>query len=191
MKHLKLKTGMALAACLGMSMSASAQEVGCSDLMWADTVTSGADQACQEVVMRDGEWFAKMRAEVVAQHTGRTTYSWVMPDGTLGKRNQTDHDNRDFVTMIEGEPVLLKDLQPRQQVNVYLGEGYWTLPAPEPMAMAAEPAPEPEPAPMAEPEPMPEPAPVMLPKTGSQLNWLAVLGSMFVLLGGALRFTRS
>ena len=189
MKHLKIKTGMALVACLGMSMSVNAQEVTCADLIWDASVTSGADKACKEVVMRDGGWFAMMRAEVVAQHTGRTTYSWVMPDGSLSQRNQTDHDNRDFVTMIDGEPVMLKDLQPKQQVNVYLGEGYWSLPAPEPVAMAAEPAPEP----VAEPEPMPEPepAPVMLPKTGSQLNWLAVLGSMFVLLGGALRFTRS
>ena len=189
MKHLKLKTGMALAACLGVSMSVNAQEVSCSDLMWNNAAISGAADACREVVMRDGNLFAKMRAEVVAQHTGRTSYSWVMEDGSLSDRQQTNHDNQDFVTMIEGEPVAIKDLQPKQQVNVYLGSSYWSLPEPEPMAMAAA-APEPEP--MAEPEPMPEPepAPVMLPKTGSQLNWLALVGGLFLLLGGALRFSR-
>jgi LPXTG-motif cell wall-anchored protein len=190
MKHLKLKTGMALAACLGMSMGANAQDLTCSDLMWNDSVTSGADAACREVVMRDGSPYAKMRAEVVAQHTGRTSYSWVMDDGSLSDRQQVEHDNENFVTMIEGEPVALKDLLPKQQVTVYLGNTYWSLPAPEPMAAAA-PEPEPMMEPEPEPEPAPEPAPVMLPKTGSQLNWLAVLGSMFILLGGAMRFTRS
>lgn len=188
MKNLKLKAGLALVACMGISVNASAQEVGCGDLMWNADVTSGAGAACKEVVMRNGAWFAKMEAEVAAQHTGRTTYSWVLPDGTLSERQQTSHDNRDFVTMIDGEPVMLKDLAVKQRVNVYLGNTYWSLPEPEAVAVAV--APEPEP--VAEPEPMPEPepAPVMLPTTGSQLNWLAVIGGLFLLLGGAVRFAR-
>jgi LPXTG-motif cell wall-anchored protein len=30
----------------------------------------------------------------------------------------------------------------------------------------------------------------MLPKTAGQLPWLAVIGGLFLLLGGALRFAR-
>ena len=56
--------------------------------------------------------------------------------------------------------------------------------------MVAEPEPEPEPVVEPEPMPEPEPEPVVLPKTGSQLNWLALMGGLFLLLGGALRFSR-
>ncbi len=188
MKNLKLKAGLALVACMGISVNASAQEVSCADLMWNAEVTNGANAACKEVVMRDGGWFAKMEAEVAAQHTGRTAYSWVMPDGGLSERQMADHNNVDFVTMIDGKPVKLQDLAVKQRVNVYLGDAYWSLPAPEPVAVAV--APEPEPVVEPEPMPEPEPAPVMLPKTGSQLNWLAVIGGLFLLLGGAARFAR-
>ena len=39
------------------------------------------------------------------------------------------------------------------------------------------------------PEPEPEPEPVM-PTTAGNLGWLAIFGSLFLLLGGALRFAR-
>ena len=83
MKNLTIKSGMAVLVCLGMSINASAQDVTCADLNWGAEVTSGADAACNEVVMVGGSMFAKMTAEVAAQHTGRTSYSWVMPDGSL------------------------------------------------------------------------------------------------------------
>jgi LPXTG-motif cell wall-anchored protein len=110
-----------------------------------------------------------------------------MPDGSLAAADTVAVENENFLSMIDGEPVMIKDLPVRQKVNVYLGDAYWSLPAPEPMAVAE---PEPEPEPMAEPEPEPEPEPVMLPKTAGQLPWLAVIGGLFLLLGGALRFAR-
>ena len=76
----------------------------------------------------------------------------------------------------------LKDLNVRQQIRVYVGDTYWSPPA-APMAAAA---PEPEPA----PAPEPEPAPVVLPTTAGSLGWLAVIGTLFLVLGGALRVAR-
>ena len=57
------------------------------------------------------------------------------------------------------------------------------LPAAEPEPMAA--------APAAEPEPEPEPAPVMLPKTAGNANWLAVFGTLLVLLSSVLYVRRN
>ncbi len=188
MKNLKLKVAMTLAACLGMSMNASAQDMMCSDLNWSSDAVPGAEMACQEIVMRDGEMYAKMTAEVVSQHTGHMTYSWVMDDGSMSDRQDVAYDEANFTTILDGEPVRLEDLQPGQQVHVYLGDTSWSLP--EPVAMVAEPEPEPEPVVEPEPMPEPEPEPVVLPKTGSQLNWLALMGGLFLLLGGALRFSR-
>jgi len=53
-------------------------------------------------------------------------------------------------------------------------------------AASAPPPPPPPPA----PEPEPEPEPEVLPTTASSLPLLALFGSLFLILGGALRFSR-
>jgi len=87
--------------------------------------------------------------------------------------------------MLSGKAVKLKDLAVRQEVNIYVGSEFW---APPPVEVAAEPPPPPPPPPA--PEPEPEPEPEVLPTTASSLPLLVLFGSLFLLLGGALRFSR-
>jgi hypothetical protein len=44
---------------------------------------------------------------------------------------------------------------------------------------------------MAEPEPEPEPEPAMLPTTATQTGLLALLGGLFILLGGTIGYLRT
>ena len=79
-------------------------------------------------------------------------------------------------------------------MNIYISDEYWSAPAAEVAAVAevveeAAPPPPPPPPPPA-PEPEPEPEPEVLPTTAGPLPWLALFGSLFLLLGGALRLSR-
>lgn len=185
MKNLMIKSSLAGIACLGFSINASAQDVTCSDLTWNADVGAGFQAACLDVVERDGDMWAMMQAEILDQRRTGTYYRFVLPDGSLSGREQVAPENEDFVAYLDDKPVMIKDMQAGQRVNLYLGDTYWSLPEPEPVAMAAA-----EPEPVMEPEPEPEPAPVMLPTTAGQFGWLAVIGGLFLLLGGALRFAR-
>lgn len=183
MKNLNLKLGLAALLGLGISVNASAQS--CSDLTWSAEAYEAYDQvdaACIEVVDKDGVPVAKLEAEVVAQSPSGTYVRFTHADGTKGP--STVLENPDFIAQIDGQDVAIKDLNVRQNIRVYVGGDYWSLPQPEPVAAAAPPPPPPPP-----PEPEPEPAPVM-PATAGNLGYLALFGALFLLLGGAMRFAR-
>lgn len=182
MKQMNWKVG--IAAILGVGFCLNAQAQTCSDITWSAEAYEAYDQvdaACIEMVDRDGTMMAKLEAEVVAQSPSGTYVRYTHADGSKGPSTQLQ--NPDFVAHIEGEAVALKDLNVRQNVRVYVGDEYWSLPQPEATAAAAPPPPPPP------PEPEPEPAPVM-PTTAGNMGWLAVFGSLFLLLGGALRYAR-
>jgi len=93
-----------------------------------------------------------------------------------------------FVIHLQDANVKVKDLAVRQDINIYIGRDFWSEPVVE-VAEAAPPPPPPPPPPPA-PEPEPEPEPVVLPTTASSLPLLVLFGSLFLLLGGALRLSR-
>lgn len=180
MKHLTLKLALAAILCGGLSMTAQAQ-VPCEDGMFAPAVYERwphADDACLEIVTRDdGKKYARFEAEVVSQSPSGTYVRYTLKDGTKTPSRKVNPP-RGFQARIAGQNIDIPDLNPRQQLNVFLPER--TFPEPEPVAAA-----EPPPA----PEPEPEPEPVM-PTTAGNLGWLAIIGGMFLLLGGMLRFAR-
>ena len=186
---LNLKLSLAALASLGISANVAAVDYTCSDITFnADAFNAYEfmDQACLDIVERDGGVWVKLTARVVAQTSSGTHYRFRHADGELGPNNKAAM-RADFGTFIDGKPVMLQDVAVRTDVNVYVGNAYWTAPpppAPEPVAAAAPPPPPPPPAP--EPEPEPE----MLPTTASALPWLALFGALFLVLGGALRFSR-
>ncbi len=188
MKNLILKPGLAIIAGLGITMNVSAQDVTCDDLTWsAEAIEAYAqiDQACLEVVERDGALYAKLEAEVAAQRPTGTMLRYTHSDGSYGPADKVAPESRDFLAMIGDQPTAVRDLTVGQQVRIYVSDAYWSLPQPEPEVAAAPPPPPPP-----EPEPEPEPAPVVLPTTAGMLPWLAVFGALFLLLGGALRIAR-
>ena len=186
MNKMNLKYGLVAIAGLGLSANVSATELTCSDITFTPDAYASyefIDQACLEVVDRDGGTFAKTTARIVAQTSSGTHFRFRHADGELGPSHKSKLP-RAFRTMINNKPVAIPDLAVRQDVNIYIGEDFWSRP-PVVVAEAAPPPPPPPP-----PAPEPEPEPEVLPTTASSLPLLVLFGSLFLLLGGALRFSR-
>ena len=187
MNKMNLKYGLIALAGLGISANVSATDLTCSDLTFTPDAYAAygeIDKACLEIVDRDGGTYAKFTAKVVAQTGSGTHFRFRHADGELGPSHKSNMP-ANFETMLGGKPVKVKDLAVRQDINIYVGNEYWALPVVEVAAAAPPPPPPPPP-----PEPEPEPEPEVLPTTASSLPLLALFGSLFLLLGGAMRFSR-
>jgi hypothetical protein len=197
MNKMNLKYGLIALAGLGLSANVSATDLTCSDITFTSEAYAAyefADKACLEMVDRDGGTFAKFTATKVVPpdiSPGVTNFlRFKHADGTQGPRHKSNLP-RNYLVMLSGTPVRLADVDEGQDVNIYVGNEYWTAPVAAAPAATAAPAPVAAAAPAAyEPEPEPEPAPAMLPTTAGPLPWLALFGSLFLILGGALRFSR-
>jgi hypothetical protein len=191
MNKVNLKYGLIALAGMGISANASATDLTCSDITFTPEAYASyefADKACLEMVDRDGGTYAKMTATVVAQAGSGTHLRFRHQDGDLGPSHKSNMP-RDFELNIGGKSIELKDLANRQEMNIYVSDVYWAEPVVE-VAAAAAAAPPPPPPPPPAPEPEPEPEPEVLPTTASSLPLLALFGSLFLLLGSALRFSR-
>ena len=189
MNKVNLKYGLVALAGLGLSANVSAQDLTCSDITFSPEAYAAyefVDKACLEMTERDGTTFAKLTAQVVAQTASGTHLRYTHADGSLGPSHQAN--TPDFDTRIAGEVVQIKNLSVRQSVNIYVSDAFWAGPPEPEVAVAAVVAAPPPPPPP--PEPEPEPEPEVLPTTAGPLPWLALFGSLFLLLGGALRFSR-
>ena len=200
MNKMTLKHGIIALAGLGFSASVSAADLTCNDIEFTPTAFAAyqyVDKACLEVVDRDGGAFVKMTAtKVLPADSSRQGVSNFLrfhhADGTQGPRHKTNLP-RNFEIQLKGvpggKPVRLADVDEGQDINIYAGQEFWSPLVVEEVAaavVAAAPPPPPPPA----PEPEPEPEPEVLPTTAGSLPLVALLGSLFLLLGGALRFSR-
>lgn len=169
----------------GMGFAVSAAAYTCADLTWtAERLAKNSNIAdvCLEVVERNGENYAKLRAKIVRQGVNSTVVQYQRPDGSWSASERVFPAG--FEALIGGTEVKIADLAPRQELNVYIrGEGNFSVPAPaaEPVAVAVAPPPPPE----------PEPEPVALPTTATQLPLLALLGGLLVLMGGLVSVVRT
>jgi len=192
MNKINLKYGLVALAGLGLSANVSATDLTCSDITFTPEAFAAyefVDKACLEMVDRNGGTFAKFTARVTAQTASGTHLRFMHADGEMGPSNKYN-PAQGFQTGVEGETVDIADLAVRSDFNMYVPASYWTAPvaavaeAAEVMEAAAPPPPPPA------PEPEPEPEPEMLPTTASSLPLLALFGSLFLVLGGALRLSR-
>jgi len=185
MKKTMLITMLVLLGALGFTTTAQAAD--CSDVIWsAGTLEANPNvgDACLGVVEKGGSQAVKLTARVVRQSVNSTIVQWQMPDGSWSA-SERRFPARGATAEIQGQTVRIVDLAPRQVVNVYIPmQDNWSLPAP---AVAAAPPPPPPPAPAPEPEPEPE----ALPTTATQIPLFALLGGLFILLGGAVSFART
>jgi len=192
MKKVILGLLLALFGSFGIAVTASAQDVTCSDIVWSDRaleVNPNIADHCLEVVEKRGQQMAKLTARVVRQSVNSTIVQWQRPDGSWSP-SERRYPDRGFTAEIGGKDVRITDLPARQEVNVYVAaEDMWSVPSAAPMAAAAPVAAAAAAAP--EPAPEPEPAPAMLPTTATQVPLLALLGGLMILLGGAVSFVRS
>lgn len=196
MKKTILVTLLACALGAGFSITASAQEFECGDLVWsADQLaaTPNIGEFCLGIVNRGGEPAAQFHARVVRQSVNSTIVQWQRPDGSWSPSDRT-YPPRGFTAHIGDQQVRISDLPPRQEINVYVMSqqgSNWSVPAAASAAAPAATAAAAAPAPAATYEPEPEPAPAMLPKTATLVPMLALLGGLMLLLGGAIGFLRS
>ena len=201
MKKSLLLSCVALAAVSGFSLSANAQSPTCADVVWGAEALLGnptLQDNCLEVVQRNGAWYARMRAKVVRQGATSTVVRWQNPDGSFGSSERA-YPPKGMAAYLGDEEVQITDLQPNQEVNVYvIDEGNFTLPAtaaaPAAAAPAAPAAASTAAAPAAPPPPAaaePEEEPAALPTTSGQTYWFAILGAMLLLLAGAVHVVRS
>jgi hypothetical protein len=184
MKKTMLITMLVLLGALGFTTTA--QAASCSDVIWsAETLESNPNvgAACLGIVDKRGNQAVKLTARVVRQGVNSTVVQWQLPDGSWSA-SERRFPARGATAEIQGQEVRILEMAPRQVVNVYIPmENNWSLP--QPVAAAAPPPPPPARAP--EPEPEPE----ALPTTATQIPLFALLGGLFILLGGAVSFART
>jgi len=199
MSKLNLKNGLVAVAALGLSANVSATDLTCNDITFTPEAFAAyefADQACLEMVDRDGGTYAKFTATKVQPQDvspGVTTYlRFKHADGTVGPRHRSNLP-RNYIIMLSDQPVRLADVDIGQDINIYVGEEFWVsnLAVEEAAEVAvAEAVAEEVAEDVAVEEVVEEEIAEELPTTAGPLPWLALFGSLFLLIGGALRFSR-
>ena len=201
MNKKNLKFGLVALAGLGLSANVSAADFTCSDITFTPEAFAAyeyADKACLDMIDRDGVTYAKFTATKVVPpdiSQGVSTFlRFQHADGTAGPRHKSALP-RGYQVMLDGKPIRLADINEGQAVNIYVGSEFWVAPeaeVAEVVAMAEEEVVEEVEEVVEEvmEEPVEEEMPPVLPKTAGPLPWLALFGSLFLILGGALRFAR-
>lgn len=115
---------------IGFSVYADAAELSCSDITFtADAFATYefVDNACLEIVKRDGKHYARLSASVVAQTRTSTHVRFLNQDGSRGPIHKAELP-LGFETILGGKAVNLKDLAVRQEINIYISDRYWSGP---------------------------------------------------------------
>ncbi len=196
MNKMNLKYGLVALAGLGLSANVSATDLTCNDIEFSPEAFASyeyADKACLEMVDRDGGTFAKFTAKKVVPPDLAPGVSNFLrfkhSDGTEGPRHKSNLP-RNFEIMLSGKPVRLADVNEGQNINIYVGQEYWvSLLAVEEAIVEAVIVEEIIEEAIVE-EIIEEEMEAELPTTAGPLPWLALFGSLFLMLGGALRFSR-
>ena len=199
MNNMNLKYGLAALMGLGLSANVSAADLTCNDIEFTPAAFAAyqyVDKACLDVVDRDGGTFVKMTAtKVVPPDLSPGVSNFLRfhhADGTKGPRHKTNLP-RNFEIQLRGtpsgRPVRLADVNEGQDINIYAGPEFWvSLLVVEEMVEEAIVEEIVEEAIIE--EIIEEEMEAELPTTAGPLPWLALFGSLFLILGGALRFSR-
>jgi len=139
-------------------------------------------------------------------HTIGSAFVVKTSDGQMKKFSSKDIEAQNLIVVKDGKPIspydlkagdhitatIVTELAPQMITESELAVFVQEPPKPRPVTVAQvqkPPTPPPPPA-AAPPPPPPPPAPVALPKTGSKLPWLAVLGLGSLALGAGLTIRR-
>ncbi len=196
MNKVNLKYGLVALAGLGLSINVSAADLTCNDIEFTPEAFSAyeyADRACLDIVDRDGGTYAKFTATKVVPPDLKAGVSnflrYKHNDGTVGSRHKSQLP-RNYQVMLDNKPVRLADVDEGQDINVYVGQEYWVSLLAVEEAIVEEMIVEEIIEEAIVEEIIEEEMEAELPTTAGPLPWLALFGSLFLLLGGALRFSR-
>jgi len=181
-------------------------DLTCSDIEWDSTVTNrypGIENACYDVVERNGEVRAKVKVQVLDMSSNEVSFRFVQPDGTLSDVYQTAL-SPEWATAIRGVKLDSGAATYGMTMNAYVPSDRWEViydeeNAPN-LAGAAQPYEEdlgdaPESvevrSSVSESESTADidPSPVM-PVTAGPLPLVGLLGAGVMALGGAIRLFR-
>ncbi len=191
MKKIRNMTIAALLLALGFVGANSALAVTCDDIVYDDEARSKyarVQEACLDVIERDGVRWVKMEVKMVSPGRQIVTVQFRHRDGSWGPPTRLK-TRRDTNIEFEGKPTRLEDIPRNQTLNVYFAEGRWSvaMTGPAVTVIPVEQANVIESSEIVEPEPV---AMAMLPATASPLPLLGLLGGVFALLGGLLTVIR-
>lgn len=184
---------LAVAATVGFSVNASAQMPTCADVIWSQTLletTPTIADHCLEMVQRGSEWYAKIQSKIVRHGANSTVVRYREPDGSWSAAERA-YPPRGFTAEIGGQEVLISQTAEGQELNVYASsQGGENFSIPMLAAVTPEQAAE-DSVVVIEDVYEEETAPTALPSTAGQVGWLAILGTMLVLLAGVAHVVRS
>ena len=196
MNKVNLKSGFVALAALGLSVNVSAADLTCNDIEFTPEAFAAyqyVDKACMDVVDRHGGTFAKLTAtKVVPPDIAPGVSNFLRykhNDGTTGARHKSLLP-RNFQVMLDDKPVRLADVSEGQDINVYIGQEFWVSLLAVEEAIVEEMIVEEIIEEAIVEEIIEEEMAAELPTTAGPLPWLALFGSLFLLLGGALRLSR-
>jgi hypothetical protein len=144
-----------------------------------------AKNACLDVVTKDGQQFAHFKARITRVRGNTVEAEFKQPDGTY-TRPISFTPSPDARIRIAGQTYRYRDLTRGQELDVYLPPNRWAIAVPETeeafvtarvvTIVALE---------------EPSPAFAALPRTGSPLTAIALVGGLLALFGGLARVARS
>jgi hypothetical protein len=145
--------------------------------------------ACLDVISRDGQEFALVRAHLIRVAPRTMTVRVRLPDGTQSNP-MTIRTQSNARVLINGTPTRIEDVTVGQELSAYVHvtDPGIALASEEPGPVEFTPItaePEPAPAPVAAAEPAPE-----MPKTATRLPLAGTLGLILLALGAGLAIAR-
>ncbi len=176
-----------LAALPLLAFSPLASALTCDEVSLSSEITDkypNAQDACLEVVERDGEPYVKMKVELTRQGSANNlTFRFKNQDGTFGPTHSVN-PAPEWRARIDGRAYLARELGRGQELSIYLPPDRWEAHVSAPdivvetfsliVITAAE----------------PEPAPMMLPSTASNMPLFALFGGLALFGAGLIRVTR-
>jgi LPXTG-motif cell wall-anchored protein len=169
-----------------LAFSSLASALTCDDVAFSAEITSrfaDAQDACIEVIERDGQAFVKMNVELVRDgSSNRLTFKFKNRDGSFGPTHSLNPAS-DWRANIAGRSFRARELLRGQELSVYVPSDRWEAHVDAPEAVVETftliviTAP-------AEPEPM------MLPSTASNMPLFALFGGLALFGAGLIRVTR-
>ncbi len=176
-KHLPV-IGALLGLLLGQQAMAQ-DSLTCDDIEWSAVITDTypeIDRACNAVMEKNGEVFARVSIEVQRVRNNVLTFRVLNNDGSSGG-SFTQNMGTEWRASVGGEELRARDLMRGQRLNVYLPGDRWAV------IMEDEDGPD-----MADAVPV-APAPE-LPTTASQWPLVGALGAGLLMLGAAFSVMR-
>jgi hypothetical protein len=116
---------------LGLSPSIDAQDASCSEIDWKPEILErirDIDRACQEVVLRDGKWFARFEAKVKrVLENGSIELQMLLRDGSRVDRIFHAPDDFRVVSHTGRTNFRRTQLVPGEHLDIYIPESRITV----------------------------------------------------------------